>query len=157
MFVLLRDQGESSDFCLGLSRYRKYLLSNKHRLPASAYEFAMAEWHYNFNDHRCPHDSWVNALSISESCSGVRSEVRRTQISIELLGAYHDGVVKINYQNVLDYTLSSYSKSHGDWLYDEVRVFDKGCVVHEIDLEFSQWKIECEDIKFEWAPFADGI
>jgi len=39
--------------------YYRYLESVRGRLPASAYSFATAPWHYDPNDHQCPHDSWV--------------------------------------------------------------------------------------------------
>ena len=73
------------------TKYFEYLRSVESRLPASARQFAMAPWHYDQQDHRCPHDSWLEALTISEPSSGVRCEIRSINILIRLLGAYHDG------------------------------------------------------------------
>jgi len=160
MFILAKDRLLLNDRDIDFEwiKYREYLHENKSIYPPSAYAFATAEWHYNPNDHRCPHDSWVESFKIYEDFSGVRSEVRRTQISVELLGAYHDGYIKIDYVDVSNYSLSTQSNSHGDWLYDEVRVSACGGVLHEIDFESSHWVIECSDIKCQWLakPGGDG-
>lgn len=152
MFILVKDRLHLDDrsIDLGWVKYRQYLHENKRMFPSSAYGFATAEWHYDLNDHRCPHDSWVQSFKIYEDSSGSRSEVRKAQISVELLGAYHDGVIKIDYVNVSSYNLSTHSNCHGDWLYDEVRISAVGGVVHEIDFESSHWVIECADIKYQW-------
>ena len=154
MFILVKDQLKLGAEAVGSKwdEYSRYLDENKKALPVSAYEFAIAKWHYDFNDHRCPHDAWVQSFRVYEEFSGSRSEIRRTQIAVELLGAYHDGVIKIDYVDVLSYEVSLRSGCHGDWLYDEVRVSAENKVVHEIDFEFSHWIIECSDIRCEWLP-----
>jgi hypothetical protein len=63
--------------------YREYLQSVKERLPLAAFEFGTASWHYDHRDHRCPHDSWVDSLTIHEPATGGRLSTmrrRRTQI-----------------------------------------------------------------------------
>ncbi len=36
--------------------YVAYLASIKDRLPQAAYEFSVADWHYDFTKPKCPHD-----------------------------------------------------------------------------------------------------
>jgi hypothetical protein len=163
-FILSQDFPEKShnDPELSKSRfttYRNYLQSIREKLPTSAYEFAVAEWHYNPGAHECPHDAWVEALIVSESSWGERQQHRSIQISLRLLGAYHDGRIQLTYKDVESYTLNTSSKihvpplgiGHGDWLTDEIRLSESELVVHEI--EFSRggkWIIECADIFYEW-------
>ena len=66
--------------------YAAYLTSISHRLPASVYNFATAEWHYDPNDPRCPHDAWIHEIRIREFAEGERAEIRETRIEIILLG-----------------------------------------------------------------------
>lgn len=139
--------------------YFEYLASVKDQLPASAYSFASAPWHYDFSDHRCPHDSWLDSLSVIEVASGNRKQDRSVVINVRLLGAYHDGYVEMTYQAVDNYSLAkpartsmnSLNVGHGDWLMDEVRVSDRGLVIHEIDFSTgSRWLVECKDIEHQW-------
>jgi hypothetical protein len=138
--------------------YTSYIQSIRESLPSSAYEFAVAPWHYNYKEHRCPHDSWVESLVISEPSSGSRHEKREIAIAIRLLGAYHDGHLELSYPGVRSYSLSCQTPEaskigHGDWLIDEVRFSDKHFVLHEILFSTrSRWLIESRDIEFRWVP-----
>ena len=60
--------------------YRAYLESVLDALPAPAYAFASASWHYDHNDYRCPHDSWIESVQILEESSGKREEIRETKL-----------------------------------------------------------------------------
>lgn len=139
------------------SNYNSYLESIRKDLPASAYDFAVASWHYNHDDHQCPHDSWLESLAISEPSSGSRHEKRRIAIEIRLLGAYHDGYLELSYPDVKFYSLfarpNSSKKEHGDWLVDEIRLSDENLVLHEILFSSgSRWIIESDNILFRWEP-----
>ena len=143
--------------------YYKYLDSIRSVLPASAYEFAAAPWHYDHNDHRCPHDSWVESVVVREHSSGSRHEIRDTQIAVRLLDAYHHGHLELSYLGVASYSFSSKrdsaggNKGHGDWLVDEVRLSESNLVLHEIIFRSgSRWVIECLDIKSAWIPLPDA-
>jgi hypothetical protein len=57
-------------------RYYEYLDSVKESMPQEAHSFAVADWHYDHDDRRCPHDAWVEALVVAELSSGTRSETR---------------------------------------------------------------------------------
>lgn len=163
-FILSTDIPEGSEGDSGLlsSRfgdYREYLQSLRDKLPPSAYEFAVAEWHYNPEAHECPHDSWVESLTVSEPYSGSRRGDRGIEISLRLLGAYHDGLICLTYKEVKRYSLEAPAEfrmppldvGHGDWLTDEVRLSERGYVLHEIEFSRgSRWIIECGDIYYRW-------
>ena len=40
-------------------RYHAYIQSVRGEIPAGAWAYASAEWHYDYDDHRSPHDSWL--------------------------------------------------------------------------------------------------
>jgi hypothetical protein len=71
----LVSQSSPQELVKAFQDYRNFLLSVKERLPPSAYEFAAAPWHYDHENHRCPHDCWVESLLIREPSSGARHEV----------------------------------------------------------------------------------
>lgn len=164
-FVLGKDLGKDDgtkehldDFKQKWKEYYAYLETIKDQIPKSAYEFAKAKWHYNFNDSRCPHDSWIDDVIIHENAEGDRKQFRTIEIKIVLLGAWHNGNIEITYKNVKGYSISKSAdlgKSHNDWMRDEIRLSEKGLVLHEIEwLVEPNWIIECEDIEFQWKPFS---
>jgi hypothetical protein len=145
------------EIAFALQTYTAYVESVRHALPESAYAFAAAQWHYNYTDHRCPHDSWLESLTISEPASGNRREIRHVEIAVRLLGAFHDGFLELSYPGVRSYSLSgaagsSTNAGHGGWLTDEIRLSEKNMVHHEILFSNgSRWLIESEDIRFRWV------
>jgi hypothetical protein len=154
-FVLLKDGISAKSvaaFQDAWQRYRDYLASIAPRLPPAAREFALAEWHHDFADHRAPHDAWVESIAVSERGVGEREEDRTVNIKLRLLGAYHDGHIELEYKGVGRYTIGSELGSHGDWLYDEISLSDAGQVLHEIEIGGTTWLIECQDIMYAWLP-----
>lgn len=142
----------------GFGAYKKYLESVKERLPLSAFEFAAAAWHYDHTDHRCPHDSWVESLTIHETGRAERLRDRSVRISILLLGAFHDGHLSLNYTDVHLYSLTSpkAGAGHRDWLIDEIQLSENGLVLHEVLFSNNaHWLIEAKDILFEWRPITE--
>ncbi len=144
-----------------LEPYFSYLREHRARFPAQALAFAEATWHYKFDDSRCPHDSWVDSLSIIEPATGDRQEIRRLEIIIKLLGAYHDGHIVLHYHGVSTYSLlydrrqtqQGAAVAHDDWLIDEILLGDDGCVTHEIEFASGAvWNIRCSDIVYRWLP-----
>ena len=154
MFLLMKDRptNSSDEWTRGWSSYLKYLELNRSDIPVSAYEFAVADWHYDFRNHQCPHDAWVESVAFYEKASGKRSEIRSLQIKVKLLAAYHDGNIEIEYIDVNQYKFNANAANHGDWLYDEIRISQNKSVVHEIEFSNSHWYIECADIKYTWNP-----
>lgn len=147
------------------TEYAQYLESIRDRLPRSAFEFATGNWRRS-EDHYSLHDSWVECLTISESSSGNRREDRSLEIQVRLLGAYHDGYTTLKYHQVQSYSLStprepslpSFDVGHGDWLHDEIRLSDRGFVLHEVEFSRgSRWTIECKDIERTWEPKRNSL
>jgi hypothetical protein len=135
MTFLLSGDGRDIDVLAVFRRYSEYVEARKAKFPPSAYALATSEWFYNFQDHRCPRDAWLEAVTISEPASGERHEHRSCSISVRLLGAYHDGHIELRYPQVFSYSLSALSATNGhcDWRYDEFRLSDDGHLIHEIE------------------------
>ena len=137
--------------------YAKYLDENRTSIPPDAFEFATADWHYDFMDSKCPHDSWLRKLEIIETGVPTHRNDRTLDIRIVLLGAYHDGFITLRHRNVHSYILEKpntsglVNASHGDWLIDEVTLTDDSRLCHEIKFaNASPWIIVCDDIKYSW-------
>jgi hypothetical protein len=131
-------------------------MTKRRELP----RFATEPWYNDPRDHRCPHDAWLESVEISEAATGQRNEVRRTVITVRLLGAYHDGRIVFRYRDVSNFTLSGVHtlRGLGDWLSDKFVHSDTGSLVHEIlwaglpRKGKSRWVIEARDISYEWIP-----
>jgi len=148
------------DAVAAFNNYTAYLRDNERRFPASAYALTTSDWYFDFNDHRCPHDAWLEAAAFAELASGSRSEVRTSTLSIRLLGAYHDGYIELIYPEVYAYHFEMpYSKQgHGEWRYDEFRVDERGRVLHEIEWAMpgheGRWLITASDVHYRWTAKA---
>lgn len=149
--IFLKAVGSYEELGDAWVRYRTYLFSIEQRLPAEAFQFATAMWHYNPRHHQALHDSWLRQVVIRESEID-KAAGNGPVIEIELLGAYHDGITKLTYRGVLAYeaTLPAETKrlggepSHGDLELDELRLSESGNVLHEIHFSSSaQYVIEC--------------
>jgi hypothetical protein len=107
-----------------------------------------------FEDHRSPHDAWLESLSIAE-VPGDENFKRITNIRVLLLGAYHDCYIEIFYPHVFRYDLQSPSsvRGLGDWRYDEFTLSPNDHVIHGFTYdEGSRWIIEASDIQVQWIP-----
>ena len=138
-------------------RYQEYLRKHEAQFPRGAFELGTAEWWQNGNDHRSPHDAWLESAIFSEQKSG---ESRITSLRVRLLAAHHDGFIELFYPRVFNYSLTSPTceRGLGDWLYDEFRLSPTGKIIHEIEWagfphdEDSRWIIEASDIEYKWIP-----
>lgn len=137
--------------------YYLYLDSVKNELPENTYNFAVNDWHYNFEDYKCPHDSWIENFLIKEKTDATQS--KSVDMELRLLGAYHNGNIIINYLEVSSYKLEwnffqekktdSKKLWHGDWMIDEISLSDSGKVIHEIEFRFDgYWIIECKEVNY---------
>ena len=159
MFILSeqRDKNPMAFF----EPYRNYLKDNQDRFPKSAYSLATSEWYFNPTISGCPHDAWLEKITISEPSSGERFELRSVEINVELLGAYHDGIIRFRYPEVFRYKLEGrdLSRGHNDWRFDEFRLNDQGHLIHEIEWTGINanglWEIEASDVEYAWVPFND--
>jgi hypothetical protein len=160
MSFILSAQRDPETIATAFQQYRAYLASNAASFPRGAHALATSEWYFDPRDHRCPHDAWLESITIAEPATGERGEQRVTAIRVRLLGAYHDGFIELFYPQVIRYSLSSPSSVRGlrDWRYDEFRLAPSGHMIHEIEWagfspdEVSRWIIEASDVKFEWVP-----
>jgi hypothetical protein len=121
---LLAADGRDDDVAAAFEHYRDHLASSPDSFPPSAYALATSDWYFDFSDHRCPHDAWLESLSLTESVSGARGEIRAVSMRVRLVGAYHDGYIELLYPRVVRYRLSvnDGERGHRDWRYDELRL-----------------------------------
>ena len=160
MSFILSAQREPETVVSAFERYRGYLKANATAFPRGALALASSDWYFEPADHRCPHDSWLTDITISEPTIGHRSEERSTAIRVRLLGAYHDGFIELFYPHVFRYSLSAPSSARGlgDWRYDEFRITPDAHLIHEIEWagfpheEGSRWIIEASDVEYQWTP-----
>lgn len=161
MPFILGEQRDA-DVADAFRRYQEYLESERHRFPPGGFALAASGWYFDFEDHRCPHDAWLQHLVIQETGRGERQENRAVGVSVQLLGAYHDLALRFEYRRVYRYVLEGgdIQQGHADWRYDEFRVTDEGHLLHEIEwsgpLNTSRWLIEAEDVIFESSALAPG-
>jgi hypothetical protein len=141
-----------------LRAYLRYVEEHRNDFPVGARELVAQSWRYDLNDHRCPHDSWLERVTVREAATGERSETRIVEISATFLGAYHDGTFDLTYEGVMEYALAfstpaeRSNKGHGDWIVDELTLNEVGAVVHEIQFEGGAWSIVCADVRHRWQP-----
>jgi hypothetical protein len=127
-------------------------------LLLSLRECRLSDWYSFPEDHRCPHDAWVEALTLSELASGERHEERELQIQIRLLGAYHDGIIEFTYKRVKNYSLQATGAAggHGDWLRDEVEDRD-GFILHTVLFANGKIQIEAKDVEYKWTALPNRL
>lgn len=156
-FILSANRRDPSQSVEAFRRYRSYLTSVETRFPPSALGLATSDWYFE-NGPKSPHDGWLESLQLREVASGDRQQVRPAEMTITLLGAFHDGYIELTYRKVFGYSISgSFSigpgvGSHGDWLYDEFTLSDRGNLLHEIEWQSGVWKIEADDVLYRWLP-----
>lgn len=139
--------------------YREHVARIEPRLPSRVRSFASQEWYYDPNDHRCPHDAWLESLTVSDSKANLKSgDNLKVDITVRLLGAYHDRALIFGYTDVRSYQLcgtigNAAEAWHGDWLVDEFNVTNDGFVTHEMQWSSgSTWYFESRDIEFSDFP-----
>lgn len=161
MSFILAAQRQPETVVSAFEKYYEYVAAHAGDFPSGAFALASSDWYFDFNDHRCPHDAWFESLTVSEPSSGDQNDQRRTEITLKLLGAYHDRFITFQYSEVIGYSISAPSSAKrglGDWGYDEFRLHPDGHLIHEIEWagfpheEESRWLIECSDIHFDWLP-----
>lgn len=155
-FILAAERRD--DVLAAFSNYRKYVEGLRDRFPRGAYALAVSDWYFDFTNHRCPHDAWLEEVSIIEDSKGDRSEIRTSSIRIRLLAAYRDGFIEFRYPKVVRCDLRGHriENGHRDWRYDEFRLSESGHLLHEIEWdglgETGRWLIEADDVEYKWLP-----
>lgn len=155
-FILSKQRDK--DCVAAFNDYTVYLEQEKHRFPKGALELATSNWYFSFDDHRAPHDAWLESVTVSETRDEEGEELARTSIMITLLGAYHDGYIQFVYSGVVAYSMKSLNLANGhcDWRFDEFRLSEAGNLIHEIEWwgsgEHAIWIIEASDVHYSWHP-----
>lgn len=159
MFVLSEQlHKKEGDPNVPFRRYAAYLEQNRSRLPAAAYDLASGTL-LDASDPSCPHDGWLEWAKFEEPSEGERHEIRSLSLRVLLLGACHDRYIELFYPGVFSYAMSNHRSEagHFDWRYSEIRLNDKGNVIHEIEwagppgLE-ARWIIEASDVQLQTFP-----
>jgi hypothetical protein len=152
------DADESSASAL-FEQYQAYVRQNQAAFPASAFELASSGWFFGSEDHRAPHDAWLESMTFEEPSSGARSELRHLALRVKLLGAYHDLHLELYYPRVYSYSLNhpQVGEGHFDWRYHELRLSEKGTLIHEIEWAGrpgveGRWILEVSDVQFSSTP-----
>jgi hypothetical protein len=159
MFVLSEQLNTDGDPNLPFRRYAEYLRENRSRFPAAAYDLASSGLLLNATDPNCPHDGWLEWAKFEEPSEGDRHEIRTLSFRVCLLGAYHDRYIELFYPRIFAYFMSNLQSAHGhyDWCYSEIRLSDKGNIIHEIEWAGppgfeAHWVIEASDVQLQSFP-----
>jgi hypothetical protein len=129
-------------------------------LECSLVECSDSEWYRSPEDHRCPHDAWVESIQIVEPSACDRREKRSINIHIRLLGAYQGGMIDLIYANVSSYSVEvnrsiwrGTAIGHGDWLEDHIEQSADGTlIIHEIKFESGTISASARDVRYRWSP-----
>lgn len=130
--------------------YEAHLETVVPKLPDATKAFVSSKWYQDWNHHDCPHDAWLMDLAL-KAC--VKSDEDRTlDLTLKLLGAYHDRILTFSYRNVTfcDFEIQKQGRHNtGDWLRDEFDVLENGFISHEILWQLGKsWKIVSESVGF---------
>ena len=133
-------------------RYAAYLETIRGQLPEHIYSFAANPDHFDLHSRNSLHDAWLEDLSITERGEGERSQIRSVEISLCLLGAFHDRRIHLHYKGVRSYEVSMPSPSlcghPRDLFTHEVRVGNTGLVIHELEFQNEgRIIVECADLR----------
>ncbi len=60
--------------------------------------------HFNLDSRSSLHDAWLETLTIRETASGERKQIRQLEVHVRLLGPYHDRWIHLNYAGVTQYS-----------------------------------------------------
>lgn len=140
MKYILHDDADGIDH----ANYLKYLLTIRADLPDPLYAFASNSDHFGLSSASSLHDAWLESLIVQEIASGKRSENRKLEVRLCLLGPYHDRRIHLTYSGVERYLFDSPARpgepryahtAHGDLLTHEIRLGTQGLFVHEILFE----------------------
>ncbi|WP_405062597.1 hypothetical protein OG474_13410 [Kribbella sp. NBC_01505] len=156
MFMLQSD-GRTPE---GFTAYAEYVEKSADRFPAGALHLARTDWYYASYDHRGPHDSRLESMSITERMGPGEPHWHNRLLSLELTlrGAYDDGNIKLRYPTVHSYTFDGFTvgTGHADWRYDELRLDDAGRLVREVEWwsmdATARWLVVADDIEMTWYP-----
>jgi hypothetical protein len=142
---------------INYARYAVYVEYIREQLPPHIYDFASNPCYFDLTSRSSLHDAWLESTIVKEVANGERHEIRRMEISICLLGPFHDRRIHLHYTGVTRYLLAApprygekkYEKTaHGNLLTHEIRLGQDGLLVHELLFERGATTlIECVDFR----------
>jgi hypothetical protein len=157
LFLLNSENINNNDAANIFKDYMNYLEEIKNDLPSNVYDIFSNPYYYDSQNHKCPHDGWIETLLINERYTKENRQDSIIDITIKLLGAYHDYFIYFNYKNVINYSLEMKklsqvgNKGHGDWLIDEISLVNNNILIHEIEFSSkAQWRISCTDLDISY-------
>ena len=120
---------------------------------------AASDWYADPNDPRSPHDSWLQRCELSVEGKDADEDRCERVFHLDLLSAYHNGVIRLSYRGVVRYQIVLQNRSDSaqiarrrDWLSDSVETLEAAEVRHTIDWEGERWMIECREADYTWFP-----
>ncbi len=134
--------------------YFEYIESIQKKLPINVYKFA-SNWDiYSLESRSSLHDSWLLNISIEELRDNPKKRFDSCNISVILLGAFHDRKICLKYLNVSKYLLnsdlSSDSAQEKDLTVHEFRLNQNNQIEHEIQFSNgSSLEITFADMDYE--------
>lgn len=141
--------------------YFEYIRSLRGTLSASAFAFASNFNHYRMDSRVSLHDAWVQSLHVSEVAHGERRQIRKLAIELNLLGPYHNSVLRLTYSDVRGYAANvraedAGSVAHGDIAMHELTVdLETQVLSHEIQFASgSILQVDCGDLEFQELPLS---
>ncbi len=158
MVFILASDGRDDDVEGAFRRYAGYLQSVKGDFPPSAFALATSGWYFGFGGHS-PHDAKLEALEFAERPAPDDDyRGRIMSLKVRLRAACENGQIELFYPEAFAYTLAGKDVEcgHYDWRYDELRLSERGHLVHEIEWwggeNQARWLIEASDLELRWIP-----
>jgi len=81
---------------------------------------------------------------------------------VRLVSRWHEGYATLSFKNVYGYHLDKFpvedpenlwaNEGHHDLLTDEIRLSERGKMIHEAEFRMGRWPIECDDMIYNWQP-----
>jgi hypothetical protein len=148
---------DSNTAGIDFTAYLVYVESIRQKLPSHVYSFASDQRYFDLSSHSSLHDAWLETLIVRETSSGKQREVRGVEITISLLGPFHDRRIHLHYTGVTRYVFTTAPRhsrrgrqctAHEDLFTHEIRLGHAGFLVHELFFERgSTFLIECSDMR----------
>lgn len=136
----------------GFGAYFDYLAGIRERLGEALYAFAADFDRYGLHARGSLHDAWLQRLTLAPA--DVRAKPPRMVLELDLLGPWHDRVLRLRYDAVSAYSLVQPPREHEaaqDLLCHELRLDAAGeCLEHflQFDDGFSIL-VACRSMRFE--------
>ena len=146
---------------IDFDRYSAYLQTIRHKIPAHVYAFASDSRHFDLTSSSSLHDAWLESLTVAEPATGERGEIRSVEITLQLLGPFHDCRIHLRYTGLRHYCFTMPGSiqpegrtiNHGDLVTHEIRLAAENHLIHELVFETgATLLIVCDDILHSEEP-----